>query len=615
LDVDNYEFRVLSISPDTNSSPIRCTLRKTPLINEGTAASYNALSYCWGDPNVRSEIFVNDVQTAVTTNLYDALWQLRALKIYEIWVDAICINEENKTERSLQVRFMKRIYEKARGVIAWLGTDSRNSSDALDFLSQSLTPDNRAIEASEPQRSALSYFFGPPYWRRVWIIQEIAVGSSVTILCGPHKMDWGLLSTVDMITPTFETIGLHHVNQVRSFRETYQDYKHISLIEAMRKSRAAQSTDPRDKIYALLGLTSDGDDLVPYPNYKQPLHEVLRDFTKAMMKSGRTLDYLLFETPGKLGNEDFPTWVMDWVGLLLGKRNFLDAETSPVSNFTLIELPNPNMLRVRGEFLCTILVTSDFLGPPTISEVVDSRVRQYYNMNAECPDAISNAICASLCLQKFGELDRNLKDSCQGFFSSLWTDNGRLDPGTHAQILRAPSDGPPRINLLGLELNESERNFETQYDIWGKLYEGDLISWLTYIGFLQIAGKPIKEWLLQDQANSSIETGFLARALQGITSRKPDYSILTGSVCAFYQNRLKLVTIDGIIGAACALVRPFDQVRLLEGTRENTHVLLKPVKTESGAVVYKVVGGVLSERESYPEKYPSRLPNQHFDLV
>jgi len=36
----------------------------------------------------------------------------------------------------------------------------------------------------------------------------------------------------------------------------------------MRKSQAAQSTTPRDKIYVLLGLTYDGDDLVPYPDYK-----------------------------------------------------------------------------------------------------------------------------------------------------------------------------------------------------------------------------------------------------------------------------------------------------------------------------------------------------------
>jgi hypothetical protein len=124
LDVDNYEFRILSISPGANNSPIRCNLRKTSLINEGTASSYSALSYCWGDHRTRLNILVNNVQTTVTTNLYDALWQLRALKIYEIWVDAICINQEDKTERSLQVRFMKRIYKKARGVIAWLGTES-----------------------------------------------------------------------------------------------------------------------------------------------------------------------------------------------------------------------------------------------------------------------------------------------------------------------------------------------------------------------------------------------------------------------------------------------------------------------------------------------------------
>ena len=620
LDADNYEFRVLSILPDEIISPIRCNLRKTSLIDQGTVPTYSALSYCWGDPDIRVPILVNDAHTTVTMNLYTAIWYLRELKIYEIWVDAICINQEDKTERGLQVRFMKRIYEKARGVIAWLGTHSRDSSDALDFLSQSLTPNTSTIEASERQRDALHYFFHLPYWTRVWIIQEIAVGSSVTILCGFQKMDWNSLATVDKISPAFDTIGLRHVNQVRSFRDTYQDCKRVGLIEAMRKSQAAQSTDPRDKIYALLGLTHDGDDLVPFPNYKQHISEVLRDFTKAVMKSKRTLDYLFFGPPGQPEQEDLPTWVVDWVGLHRGKGDFPDIKISPVSNFMLLEPRSPNMLSVRGEILCTIFDTFNLLAMSTTSLPVDGfgskLVQQYYNMDDKCPSAISNAICSILCLKKAGELDRPLKNSLQSFFSSLWTDNGQLDPETHDQVLQVLMEGPPRINILGLELIESERTFEMQYDS-DERYEKDLILWLVRIGCWQIAGKLIEEWLLPGEANTRIGTDILVRILQGIVSRKSDYFIVIKSLIAFYQNCLKLVvTTDGIIGTACARVRPFDKVCLLEGIRENTLVLLRPVRTETDAVVYKVVGGIfLSERESDLQKYPSRIPDQYFDIL
>jgi hypothetical protein len=619
LDVDNYEFRVLSISPDANNSPIRCTLRKTSLINERTAASYNALSYCWGDPNFRLKIFVNGVQMAVTVNLYDATWQLRALKIYDIWVDAICINQEDKTERSLQVRFMKRIYERARGVIAWLGMDSRNSSDALNFLSQPLEPNALNIEASDRVRSVLYHFFELSYWKRVWIIQEVAVGSSVTILCGPHKMDWSLLATVEMISPIFDATGWRHVNQVRSFRHTYQNHTRISLIDAMHKSHAAQSTDSRDKIYALLGLTYDGDDLVPYPNYKQPIVEVLRDFTKAMMKSKRTLDFLLFRTPWQLEQKDLPTWVMDWVGLRPGKRGFPDAETLPRSNFMLVELPDPNMLRVRGEILSTISNTFDYLAVSTTSLPVYQLAQEYHNLHDKYSNAISNAICASLCLEIVGELDIPSKDSRQGFFSSLWTENGQLDPERHAQLLQALQDPSPPIKHLGLEFFESKRSFETEYDAWGKKLqdEKDLIPWLVRIGSWQIAGKLFRQWLATGKADTSTATGFFASILYGIVSRKPDYSPVIRSLFAFYQNRLKLVvTTDRIIGTACAMVRRFDKVCLLEGTRENTPVLLRLVTTRTGAVVYKVVGGILlSERESDPQKYPSRISDQYFNII
>jgi len=77
----------------------------------------------------------------------------------------------------------------------------------------------------------------------------------------------------------------------------------------MQKTREAQSTDPRDKVYALLGLTNDGDDLVPFPNYKHSIGKVLVDFTRAVIKSKKSLNYLYLREFAPLGGEGLmPTW-------------------------------------------------------------------------------------------------------------------------------------------------------------------------------------------------------------------------------------------------------------------------------------------------------------------
>jgi len=101
LDADFYEFRILRILPDSDSSTIYCLLKKTSLIEQSRKATYTALSYCWGDPIVTEKIYVNSVLVAITENLCSALWWLRHLEIYETWADALCINQEHKQERSM----------------------------------------------------------------------------------------------------------------------------------------------------------------------------------------------------------------------------------------------------------------------------------------------------------------------------------------------------------------------------------------------------------------------------------------------------------------------------------------------------------------------------------
>jgi hypothetical protein len=132
------------------------------------------------------------------------------------------------------------------------------------------------------------------------------------------------------------------------------------------------------------------------------------------------------------------------------------------------------------------------------------------------------------------------------------------------------------------------------------MMQNGLILWLMHTASCQIAGKSIEQWLSPGQASISIATGLVAKVLQGITQRRPDYSILIRSVVAFYQNRLKLVVTDeGMIGAAPAIVQPHEEIYLLAGTRANTPVLLRRGAIKNGKDVCMLVGGIfLSERET-----------------
>ncbi|KAH8716724.1 heterokaryon incompatibility protein-domain-containing protein, partial [Phaeosphaeriaceae sp. PMI808] len=83
---------------------------------------YKALSYVWGSSEMTSTIHVNNIQCQATTNLVSALRHIREKQTTIIlWVDALCINQEDTNERNQQVQMMARIYKSAQEVIAWLG--------------------------------------------------------------------------------------------------------------------------------------------------------------------------------------------------------------------------------------------------------------------------------------------------------------------------------------------------------------------------------------------------------------------------------------------------------------------------------------------------------------
>lgn len=134
LQDDGREFRLLILEPSTDRlTPVRCKLARTSCDDDDV--KYAALSYTWGDRVSKTPILVNEVATQVTIDLEAALRHIRKpSSAMVLWVDAICINQEDLAEKSHQVEMMREIYSGAELVIAWLGSASDDSDLAMNVL-------------------------------------------------------------------------------------------------------------------------------------------------------------------------------------------------------------------------------------------------------------------------------------------------------------------------------------------------------------------------------------------------------------------------------------------------------------------------------------------------
>lgn len=275
LKLQAREIRIFKLEPSSahNISTISGSLIHTEL---GSCPDYTALSYAWGDPERTANIRINNQNFKIHENL---LWflQVQSQSISEpklFWIDAICINQADLRERNHQVALMKMIYTNATYVHIWLGPEAENSNLAIDFLenkgTRNLQPRGqgyRPIWTREEGR-ALRDLCERPYWRRMWVIQEIIHADQLTVWCGSKHFAWTIFDRLYLTLKTLEETSwfAHHelampVLQSSAFTMVWQraHWRHPetlvptlqTLIEVFQDW---QSTDIRDKVYALLGM-------------------------------------------------------------------------------------------------------------------------------------------------------------------------------------------------------------------------------------------------------------------------------------------------------------------------------------------------------------------------
>jgi hypothetical protein len=144
-----------------------------------------------------------------------------------------------------------------------------------------------------------SKFFSRPYWSRVWILQELAVAREVYLMCGSRTVTLAQLVILQTFlgynqlilknTPLFlklMKIGgaisgapiLGHLADGHVGLTTRTEHK--TMRKLLQKSGSMKTSIPQDRIFALLGLAADADQLGLEIDYKKPLHEYLEDVTR-----------------------------------------------------------------------------------------------------------------------------------------------------------------------------------------------------------------------------------------------------------------------------------------------------------------------------------------------
>jgi hypothetical protein len=238
------------------------------------APPYTAVSYTWGNDEPDQKIYVNERPFPVRCNLWSLLYYLGhyagkgGTGWRYLWVDAICIDQTNDLERNAQVRLMDKIYQSAVSVSVWLGlppVPEYMHETIMNYHEPILRMDVEGFDWFDSVKDLANR----PYWRRFWVIQEFLLGREVHLFCGSSRVDWAdfkdLLGnqtgTAYYLQANFDhskhesgtwaawpLVKGRHPDKHPEFQQT--------LYELLINHGKSECKDPRDRVFALLGLVT-----------------------------------------------------------------------------------------------------------------------------------------------------------------------------------------------------------------------------------------------------------------------------------------------------------------------------------------------------------------------
>ena len=317
--------RMIRLLPQRErNAPIECILINYGLsVSESRNHLYEALSYTWGSNDKPQAVLIGGSLLPVTENLHTALSYLRDHQLERtLWVDAICINQEDEDEKNTHIPLMRAIYAQADRVIVWLGEPDHAGPNALDTIHQLaenkvlLYAGTESVDLSEADHVACMRLLRHDWFRRIWVswglsvftsaqlnpqqvLQEVGVARSIMFRCGLAQVNGysfceGLSRLKLSLLPdhVLTVIPLVRSSIIRP-RNSRKLPGNLPLGELIDMYHTHFATVPHDKIYALLGLCSD-DLKTPClrPNYRLAFSAVVKQIVNYIFMGNHTVAVL-----------------------------------------------------------------------------------------------------------------------------------------------------------------------------------------------------------------------------------------------------------------------------------------------------------------------------------
>jgi Heterokaryon incompatibility protein (HET) len=300
-------IRVLALLPGEGP-----TLKATMFcVDLSSGPIYEALSYVWGAMEADASYFLDIDGTImeITPNLYHALLALRPRQSPRVlWVDAVCINQNDNRDKETQICMMEEIYTSANHVAIYLGEPATVSVTLLSFLNRDVHEEDSAEKAVEDLGQdesnirqlleAFVHFCQLPWWNRIWVQQEYSLAqTNPTFHLGHSSIhvsalirDWRMLNKM-AVTHLVPFVGdskldldvqmswqpimrqILHVYGVLTLRSAHNrsEIPHLWLPRGVLKKVNLRCTNPRDRIYGMRSILDPVAQAVFTPNYSEPV--------------------------------------------------------------------------------------------------------------------------------------------------------------------------------------------------------------------------------------------------------------------------------------------------------------------------------------------------------
>ncbi|TGO47624.1 hypothetical protein BCON_0270g00210 [Botryotinia convoluta] len=499
---------------------------------------YNALSYAWGNPARLSPIVVNDVEVLVHANLAKCLRQLTSNMKAEsqqstfLWVDAICIDQNDLIEQAIEVKRMGMICSFAETVIVWIGaprieSDALNLRDILRRLDRTRRDiDPRLLDLEWPVWSdnnssrIINQFFSKEWWQRTWVFQEIVLAKTIFLHYGTVSFTWDTVSSAQLhfyfldsncaVSPGTIPDGvfkaMRRVLTINVVRDSRARGLKVRLTQLLWMDRRSFCSDPRDRIYGLLGLAEDQDNVSP--DYTKPVQSLN---IICMLPKSRRMDGL-------------PSWVPDFTA------------SSPPRNFMSFLSKDPNTFHV-------------FMAPGTMpfsGVQVEAGVLSAKGIILDVVDGMGSATVVARSTPPSPLSHENLQQSTtnnsrypnkNGLLHAIWktlvssrtTHNTKATSASGTVYLTFKSVTIPKENWL-LE------------DVWKWKELDEIRLFYANNAMLKVAGKSLSDWI-----NIALPV-FEPNLDASVKDIKKEIRYLPYHVRSTLRNQRFLVTASGYIG-------------------------------------------------------------------